>query len=172
MAAGRGRSPAPAGGKETRPLPPALSDNDLRAGLPVDRVGLLTEVGQHVQMSQGVLVLQENRPTTQSDIPAPCHFPGYRGKASSAGIPDLFWVRDPSPPFDKLERFMNHPPNAPVVGRAAPESTSPGEASWCRARRPRSLRNPAPPRPPASFLGASFREGQWVRKTGGKGTRR
>lgn len=68
----------PTAGRRAAPLPSALSDNDLyapRAGSPVDGVGFLTEVDQHVQMSQSVLVLEETRPKTQSDIAAPSNQP-------------------------------------------------------------------------------------------------
>lgn len=45
----------------TRAFIMMLSSQCQAATLPVNRIWLLTEVGQHIQVPQGILVLQENR---------------------------------------------------------------------------------------------------------------
>lgn len=46
------------------PIFPVLS-----VALPVNRIRLFTEVGQHVQMPQGILILQENKEARVSISP-------------------------------------------------------------------------------------------------------
>lgn len=103
--------------------PSACSDPDLRmpcADLPVDWIGFFTKVDQHIQMSQSILVLEENGPKDTIRIVIASHSQLLTWEYPTSVVTEMkhpeqwfltsFGSWTSSPPLDNLARFMSPPP--------------------------------------------------------------
>lgn len=103
--------------------PSACSDPDLRmpcADLPVDWIGFFTKVDQHIQMSQSILVLEENGPKDTIRNVIASHSQLLTWEYPTSVVTEMkhpeqwfltsFGSWTSSPPLDNLARFMSPPP--------------------------------------------------------------